>query len=78
MAELVQFEGCIFEEDPEACKKEELDRHDVADILRLQSELKLRQNYLKHANLFTDDVTKARLVRERDELLEAMANFQSW
>jgi hypothetical protein len=42
--ELEEFVGCAFEEDstPEICDKEIQDRVDVAEILRLQIELKLR------------------------------------
>ena len=38
--------------------KEVQDRKDVADVLRLQSELRLRMNYLEDANLFAGDVHK--------------------
>jgi hypothetical protein len=42
--ELEEFVGCNFEEDaaPEVCEKEIQDRVDVAEILRLKIELKLR------------------------------------
>lgn len=42
--ELEEFVGCKYEEDstPEDCDKEILDRVDVAEILRLKIELKLR------------------------------------
>ena len=55
-------EECFFENerDGEACEKEKDDRVDVAGVLRLEAELLLRQDYLKNANLFKDDVEKAR------------------
>lgn len=64
--------------DAERCANEQFDRHGVAEILRLQSELKLRQDYLKNAKLFTDNSTKERIARERDQLLQELINLPSW
>lgn len=40
--ELEEFVGCTFEKEEEFCEKEMQDRIDVAEILRMQVELKLR------------------------------------
>ena len=59
--ELEEFNGAYFETADEAnaaamMQKEVSDRRDVADVLRLQSELRLRMDYLEGANLFAKDV----------------------
>ena len=58
--DLDKYDGNFFEHsaDEEVLEKEIQDRKDVADILRLQNELRLRMNYLEDANLFADDVHK--------------------
>lgn len=60
MTDLDEFSGNFFEHggDKELLEKEVQDRKDVADVLRLQSELRLRMSYLEDANLFADDVHK--------------------
>ena len=52
--------------------KEEVDRLDVAGMLRTQSKLLLQQDYLKNANLFAADVKEAHNQLDRDELIEVM------
>lgn len=58
--ELEEFNGNFFEHgmNKDVLDKEVQDRKDVADVLRLQSELRLRMNYLEDANLFAGDVHK--------------------
>jgi len=73
--ELDEYQGCFFEKSEANRDKESIDRSDVADVLRLQSELLLRQQYLKNANIFNDDVQKNRLQKEREKLLELMATL---
>jgi len=75
--DLEKHQGCFFEDTKEAwlCDKEESDRTDVAEVLRMQSELQLRMDYLKQANLFKADVDENRNVHERDELMEEMEVF---
>eukprot|EP00560_Eucampia_antarctica_P003425 CAMPEP_0197835570 /NCGR_PEP_ID=MMETSP1437-20131217/26231_1 /TAXON_ID=49252 ORGANISM="Eucampia antarctica, Strain CCMP1452" /NCGR_SAMPLE_ID=MMETSP1437 /ASSEMBLY_ACC=CAM_ASM_001096 /LENGTH=120 /DNA_ID=CAMNT_0043441117 /DNA_START=122 /DNA_END=487 /DNA_ORIENTATION=+ len=68
--ELDKFqENCFFEKDPNSCKKEAGDRIDLAELLRLQSELQLRTDYLKNANLFASDVKIEQEKQERDNLM---------
>eukprot|EP00558_Chaetoceros_sp_UNC1202_P005652 CAMPEP_0197246648 /NCGR_PEP_ID=MMETSP1429-20130617/18653_1 /TAXON_ID=49237 /ORGANISM="Chaetoceros sp., Strain UNC1202" /LENGTH=134 /DNA_ID=CAMNT_0042707363 /DNA_START=40 /DNA_END=444 /DNA_ORIENTATION=+ len=59
--ELEEFNGAYFEsadEDNAAAmmQKEVNDRRDIAEILKLQGELRLRMDYLDNANLFAHDV----------------------
>ncbi|KAL7499478.1 hypothetical protein ACHAWT_007759, partial [Skeletonema menzelii] len=44
--ELEQYNGCYYEDGAEACQKEIDDRHDLADLLLLQTELQQRDHYL--------------------------------
>lgn len=71
--ELEAFQGCFFE-DAEDCEQEEVDRQDVADILRMDAALQLRQVYLNNVNLFKERVDEARdtIEDERDEVLQTM------
>uniref|UniRef100_A0A7S3L8I6 Uncharacterized protein n=1 Tax=Amphora coffeiformis TaxID=265554 RepID=A0A7S3L8I6_9STRA len=74
-SELEQIDGCVFEDgsSPELCDKEIQDRLDVAQIFRLEIELKLRLDYLKnHSNLFADDVRKNHDKVERQKFKEAL------
>lgn len=74
-SELEQFDGCMFEGESsqELCNKEIQDRLDVAQILRLEIELKLRLDYLKdHSNLFAEDVRKNHDKLERQKFKEAL------
>jgi hypothetical protein len=58
--ELDEFNGAYFEKadgrNPAMMQKEVSDRRDVAEVLRLQGELRLRMEYLDGANLFAQDV----------------------
>ncbi len=59
--ELEEFNGNYFEKaegekSAFMMEKEVSDRRDVAEVLRLQSELRLRMDYLEGANLFAQDV----------------------
>jgi CRISPR/Cas system Type II protein with McrA/HNH and RuvC-like nuclease domain len=58
--ELEEFNGVYFESVDESnaamMQKEVADRKDVADILKMQGELRLRMDYLDGANLFAQDV----------------------
>mmetsp|Transcript_19539 Transcript_19539/g.29638 ORF Transcript_19539/g.29638 Transcript_19539/m.29638 type:complete len:162 (+) Transcript_19539:123-608(+) len=55
---LDDLEGCVYEDGKEMCDKEESDRRDIAETLRMSAELQLRMDYLKKANLFVEDVHK--------------------
>ena len=72
LIELEDFQGCFFEEnqEEELCNKEIQDRKDVADTLRLQAELHLKQEYLKEANLFADSVKSEHDVQDREQFVE--------
>ena len=63
---------CVFEKSV-LCEKEIEDRKDVAEVLRLQSELRLRMDYIENANLFSEDVIKEHDILERDELMEILS-----
>ena len=54
--ELELLNGNYFEKDSELGAKEAADRKDVAEVLKMQSELRLRMEYLRDANLFAKDV----------------------
>lgn len=56
--ELDSYKGNFFEhgQDRQILEKEVEDRKDVAEILRLQQELRLRMDYLEKANLFAMDM----------------------
>jgi hypothetical protein len=68
--ELESFHGNFFEHDenhPQWMEKEIEDRKDVAEILRLQEELRLRMDYLDKANLFAKDMHDE--VKEEGEVI---------
>ncbi len=76
--ELQDFnETCFFEENSMLCDKELSDRGDLAELLRLQSELLLRTDYLKNANLFASDVQSEHDQYERDTLIEKVFQADS-
>uniref|UniRef100_A0A7S4JFN5 Uncharacterized protein n=1 Tax=Odontella aurita TaxID=265563 RepID=A0A7S4JFN5_9STRA len=55
--ELEAFQGSFFEHGEEVMEQKEVgDRKDVAEVLKMQSELRLRMDYLENANVFADDV----------------------
>ena len=65
---------CLYEtNDPALCDKEEQDRVDVAELLRLQAELQLGMEYLEKANLFKEDVMAEHDMRERDLEMEILS-----
>lgn len=73
--ELEQVQNCVFEDvdNQELCQKEIQDRLEVAQIFRLEIELKLRLNYLKHhSNLFADDVRKNHDKIQRQKFKQAL------
>ena len=73
--ELEQVDDCLFEEpdNAEMCQKEIQDRLEVAQIFRLEIELKLRLEYLKnHSNLFAEDVRKHHDKVEREKFKQAL------
>jgi len=53
---LEAYRGCLVEED---CDQEMVDRQDVADILKMQRSILLRQVYLRNANLFKERVDES-------------------
>ena len=54
--ELDEFHGSLLTQNPSMMKKENSDRKDVAQVLRLQAELRLRMEYLNGANLFASEI----------------------
>ena len=70
----VEEDECVFEttKNVSLCEKEIEDRKDIAQVLRLQSELRLRMDYIENANLFSEDVTKERDIRAREALLDIL------
>jgi hypothetical protein len=62
----------------ESCEKEIQDRLDVADVLRLESELMNRQEYLRKANLFNDNVHQMHDARERDDYIDVMDIYSEY
>lgn len=73
--ELESYKGSFFETTKTLRAKEIQDREDLADVLRKEAELKLRQDYVKNANLFKADVDEAAELKHRDEYLEHMDEF---
>ena len=73
--ELEQVTDCPFEDaaDANKCQQEIQDRLEVAQIFRLEIELKLRLEYLKdRANLFAEDVRKNHDKVEREKFKQAL------
>ena len=72
--ELEQVQDCLFEGgNAELCEKEIQDRMDLAQIFRLEIELKLRLEYLKsNSNLFANDVRKNHDKVERQKFKQAL------
>jgi superfamily I DNA/RNA helicase len=68
--ELETYQGSFFEKTQELQEKEIQDRKDLAEVLHLQAELIRRQDYLKKANLFEEDVKVFHDMKERDEFVE--------
>ena len=55
--------------------KEFQDKDDVVDILRLESELARRHDYLHKANLFAERVHQLHDAQDRDEYLEHLEEY---
>lgn len=55
--DLESYTGCLIDDDD--CEQEKIDRQDVADILRMEANLQLRQVYLQNANSFKEAVEEA-------------------
>lgn len=66
---LEAFQGCLVDED---CEQEQIDRQDVADILRQDVALQLRQVYLENVNLFKERVEEAREKEGLGEVMQTM------
>lgn len=66
-------DSCIWEVDADLCQKEIDDRKDLASVLRLQAELRLRMDYIESANLFVDDVKAEHDIREREDEMELLS-----
>jgi len=67
---LDQYNGCYYEDEAEACQKEIDDRHDLVDVLLLQTELQQRDYYTKKANLFVHDVKADNDMHDRDNFID--------
>eukprot|EP00985_Skeletonema_marinoi_P011754 scaffold5581_cov156-Skeletonema_marinoi.AAC.23 len=68
--QLDQYNGCYYEDEAEACQKEIDDRHDLVDVLLLQTELQQRDDYTKKANLFAHDVKADKDMHDRDNFID--------
>jgi hypothetical protein len=62
----------------DTCEKEIKDRLDVADVLRLQSELMRRQEYLRDANLFDENIHQMEDRKRRDEYFKVMQYYSEY
>mmetsp|Transcript_38455 Transcript_38455/g.78446 ORF Transcript_38455/g.78446 Transcript_38455/m.78446 type:complete len:140 (-) Transcript_38455:220-639(-) len=76
--ELEKFNGCFFEQDEETCDKEVLDRLELSDMLLLQRELRLKQQYFENGNSFVHDVKGEHDKHEREEFVDHVQADQSW
>jgi hypothetical protein len=65
-------DSCLFEVDEALCQKEIDDRIDVAEVLRLQSELQLRMDAIAGSSLFAADVIDEQNIHQRDELFDIL------
>lgn len=81
LADKVDFaardDECTFEiamVNADLCDKEIQDRQDVANLLRLQAELRLGMEYLEKANLFAANVQDEHDIRDRDMEMEILSN----
>jgi len=66
-------DSCLFEIEPDLCQKEMDDRLDVAEVLRMQAELALRMEAIEGSSLFVGDVRDEHMIREREEVFDALA-----
>lgn len=78
--ELEKYDQCFFESemDEKACDKEKMDRMDVAELLRMESEVLLRGDYLVNANLFVEDVEQAQLKEKWDNDCQRMDAYSNY
>jgi hypothetical protein len=68
--ELESYDEVYFEESLQDGDVELRDRQELVDVLRMEAELKQRQDHLKGSNLFVHDVEEAHDMKERDEYVE--------
>jgi hypothetical protein len=70
-------DSCLFEsaanDDGFLCDKEIADRKDVAEVLRMQAELKLRMEAIAGSSLFVEDVLEEANIRGRDLEMEILS-----
>jgi len=66
---LESFDGCLVQDD---CEQEQIDRKDVAEILRADAALQLRQVYLENVNLFKERVDEAKNKEGLGPVMETM------
>ena len=65
---------CLFEgASADLCDKEIQDRQDVAEVLRMQAELKLRMEAIEGSSLFAADVLEEANIRARDLEMELLS-----
>ncbi|CAB9524878.1 expressed unknown protein [Seminavis robusta] len=77
--ELEKYDECFFENgDEAACEKEKMDREDLAGLLRLQTEVLLREDYLEKANLFKHDVEQARFEETWNDHQQTMDMYSNY
>jgi hypothetical protein len=76
--ELESYKGAFFEDSPTLQIKEVKDREDLADVLRLEAELQLRQDYLRKANIFCDNVKKSIDSIEKKDYMELMDDYADY
>jgi hypothetical protein len=66
-------DSCLFEVEEALCEKEINDRKEVAEVLRLQSELQLRMDAIEKSSLFAADVKDEHDIRDREEFIELLS-----
>jgi hypothetical protein len=66
-------DSCMFESAEVLCEKEITDRKDVAEVLRMQAELKLRMEAIEGSSLFVTDVLEEANIRDRDLEMELLS-----
>lgn len=76
--ELERYKGAFFEESPTLQIKEVKDREDLADVLRLEAELQLRQDYLQKANIFCDNVKSSIESNKKKDYMELMDDYADY
>ena len=68
-------DSCFFENEHDfwLCEKEIADRHDVAEVLRLQAELQLRMEAVEMSSLFANDVKEEHNRRAREDMIDILS-----